>query len=81
VLTPYLYYAQEEEEEEAAPVLKVHKKTKPAEPEDEMLNCRDCNAEFAFTVGEQEFYKSKVHIRGCVVGKDSFLSLLKLSLS
>lgn len=26
---------------------------------DEMLTCRDCNTEFAFTVGEQEFFKEK----------------------
>jgi len=26
---------------------------------DEMLQCRDCNAEFAFTVGEQQFFKEK----------------------
>ena len=26
---------------------------------DEMLECRDCNAQFAFTVGEQEFFKQK----------------------
>ena len=26
---------------------------------DEMLTCRDCNSEFAFTVGEQEFFRQK----------------------
>jgi cleavage and polyadenylation specificity factor subunit 4 len=26
---------------------------------DETLSCRDCNAEFVFTVGEQEFYEEK----------------------
>lgn len=26
---------------------------------DQTLYCRDCNAEFAFTVGEQEFYASR----------------------
>lgn len=26
---------------------------------DQVLYCRDCNQEFAFTVGEQEFYASK----------------------
>jgi hypothetical protein len=26
---------------------------------DEMLTCRDCNNEFAFTVGEQQFFKEK----------------------
>ena len=26
---------------------------------DKMLNCRDCSAEFAFTEGEQQFYKEK----------------------
>jgi hypothetical protein len=29
---------------------------------DEMLTCRDCDKEFAFTVGEQEFFKQKVRI-------------------
>ena len=27
--------------------------------EDITLNCRDCNAEFVFSAGEQEFYQSK----------------------
>jgi len=27
--------------------------------EDEALECRDCGAEFCFTVGEQQFYKEK----------------------
>ena len=27
--------------------------------EDKTLTCRDCGAEFVFTVGEQEFYKVK----------------------
>ena len=26
---------------------------------DKMLICKDCSAEFAFTEGEQEFYKEK----------------------
>lgn len=26
---------------------------------DKALNCKDCGAEFLFTVGEQEFYKEK----------------------
>lgn len=26
---------------------------------DEMLRCRDCDKDFAFTVGEQEFFKQK----------------------
>ena len=26
---------------------------------DNTLSCRDCNNEFIFTVGEQEFYKEK----------------------
>ena len=26
---------------------------------DKTLTCRDCGAEFVFTVGEQEFYKEK----------------------
>ena len=44
---------------------KVHKKSAAdANPlskqyEDITLNCRDCNAEFVFTGGEQEFYASK----------------------
>jgi hypothetical protein len=29
------------------------------EGEDITLNCRDCNAEFQFSAGEQEFYQSK----------------------
>jgi CxxC-x17-CxxC domain-containing protein len=27
--------------------------------EDKMLTCRDCNSEFEFTAGEQEFYAEK----------------------
>lgn len=27
--------------------------------EDKKIVCRDCGAEFLFTVGEQEFYKEK----------------------
>ena len=27
--------------------------------EEEMLKCRDCDNEFPFTVGEQEFFKQK----------------------
>ncbi|HBW13533.1 MULTISPECIES: zinc-ribbon domain-containing protein [Proteiniclasticum] len=27
--------------------------------EDKKIICRDCNNEFVFTVGEQEFYKEK----------------------
>lgn len=27
--------------------------------EDKTIVCRDCNNEFTFTVGEQEFYKEK----------------------
>ena len=27
--------------------------------EDKTLTCRDCNQEFVFTAGEQEFYKEK----------------------
>ena len=26
---------------------------------DKMINCKDCGAEFAFTEGEQTFYKEK----------------------
>ncbi len=26
---------------------------------DKKLNCKDCNSEFVFTEGEQEFYKEK----------------------
>ena len=29
------------------------------EMEDKKLVCKDCSAEFVFTVGEQEFYKEK----------------------
>eukprot|EP00961_Rhodomonas_salina_P068999 926414-Rhodomonas_salina.2 len=46
--------------------MKIHKKEdkKPAGGgdgglEDENLECRDCGAEFVFTVGEQEFFISK----------------------
>ncbi len=28
-------------------------------PKDKTLTCRDCGQEFAFTVGEQEFYASR----------------------
>ena len=28
-------------------------------PEDKKIVCKDCGKEFIFTVGEQEFYKSK----------------------
>lgn len=27
--------------------------------EDKKITCKDCNKEFLFTVGEQEFYKEK----------------------
>jgi hypothetical protein len=27
--------------------------------EDKKMTCRDCGRDFVFTVGEQEFYKSK----------------------
>ena len=37
----------------------VHKYVPPPEPEDETLVCRDCGGDFIFTVGEQEFFKSK----------------------
>ena len=36
---------------DAAPLAKEY--------DDITLNCRDCNAEFVFTAGEQEFYQSK----------------------
>ena len=49
--------------------MKVHKKGGDAKKsgggggdggfEDEELECRDCNAKFTFTVGEQEFYAQK----------------------
>jgi hypothetical protein len=42
--------------------MKIHKKSAPkeeAEGEDENLECRDCGAEFVFSVGEQAFYKEK----------------------
>jgi len=38
---------------------KVHKYVPPPEPEDETLQCRDCGADFIFTIGEQEFFKQK----------------------
>jgi hypothetical protein len=38
---------------------KVHKYVPPPEPEDETLQCRDCGGDFIFTVGEQEFFRSK----------------------
>ena len=38
---------------------KVHKYVPPPEPEDETLQCRDCGGDFIFTIGEQEFFKSK----------------------
>jgi len=51
---------EEDEEEEVEKVdLKVHKKKVVSEPEDENLECRDCGAEFVFTVGEQDFFKEK----------------------
>jgi len=52
---------KEESEEEAQEVegFKVHKYEPPPEPEDETLQCRDCSADFIFTIGEQEFFKSK----------------------
>ena len=28
-------------------------------PEDKKIICKDCGKEFIFTIGEQEFYKSK----------------------
>jgi hypothetical protein len=49
----------EEAEEAATDGFKVHKYTPPAAPEDETLQCRDCGGDFIFTVGEQEFFKSK----------------------
>merc|ERR1740130_1308393 len=48
-----------EEEAEEIPGFKVHKYEAPPEPEDETLQCRDCSADFLFTVGEQEFFKMK----------------------
>ncbi|EOD18500.1 hypothetical protein EMIHUDRAFT_196812 [Emiliania huxleyi CCMP1516] len=51
---------EENEVEEAADDgFKVHKYVPPPEPEDETLQCRDCGGDFIFTVGEQEFFKSK----------------------
>ena len=49
----------EEAEEAATDGFKVHKYAPPAAPEDETLQCRDCGGDFIFTVGEQEFFKSK----------------------
>ena len=42
--------------------MKIHKKEAPpaSAPEDIRLACVDCNQEFLFTVGEQEFFKQKV---------------------
>ena len=51
--------SEEEEEEEEEEEMKVHKKVAPKGMEDETLECRDCSAEFVFTVGEQEFFKEK----------------------
>ena len=42
--------------------MKIHKKSAPKEEEegeDETLECRDCGAEFVFSVGEQQFFKEK----------------------
>lgn len=38
---------------------KVKVREATPEPADIPLTCRDCNAEFAFTVGEQDFFKQK----------------------
>jgi cleavage and polyadenylation specificity factor subunit 4 len=46
-------------EEEVDDGFKIKKYAPPAEPEDETLQCRDCGGDFIFTVGEQEFFKSK----------------------
>jgi hypothetical protein len=48
--------AQEEATDDG---FKVHKYVPPPEPEDETLQCRDCGADFIFTIGEQEFFKAK----------------------
>lgn len=50
--------SEEVEVEEEAP-MKVHKKEAPKELEDITIKCRDCSADFIFTVGEQEFFASK----------------------
>ena len=52
--------AEEIPEAELDDGFKVHKYVPPPEPEDETLQCRDCGGDFIFTVGEQEFFKSKV---------------------
>jgi glucan-binding YG repeat protein len=46
-----------EEEEE----MKVHSKEEPAEGEyvDKTLSCRDCNGDFVFSAGQQEFFAEK----------------------
>jgi hypothetical protein len=54
--------AEEEDDDDG---FKVHTKSAAdanplaKEYEDITLNCRDCNAEFIFSAGEQEFYQSK----------------------
>jgi len=56
----------EQEEEEEAP-MKVHKKEPVKEAagfEDKTLNCRDCQAEFVFTAGQQEFFATKGFANG-----------------
>ena len=47
--------------------MKIHKKEAPpaSAPEDIRLACVDCNQEFLFTVGEQEFFKQKVPLKPC----------------
>ena len=47
------------EEQDDTPSLKIHKKGPPTELEDITLSCKDCSNDFIFTVGEQEFFKSK----------------------
>lgn len=47
--------AAEEDEEDAAAAADAPE----ANEGDETLECRDCGAEFVFSVGEQEFYASK----------------------
>jgi len=42
-----------------SPKNKIGGKKTMAELQDKTLNCRDCQKEFVFTIGEQEFYREK----------------------
>ena len=62
---PYQQPAAETNDDDDDDGFKVHTKSAAdanplaKEYEDITLNCRDCNAEFIFSAGEQEFYHSK----------------------